>query len=111
MTDQSSLAVDIALTQERGETVDKRKLALNRAVNRLHESNPMMGLRGVRLGVLIPDLFSMQVRALTRAALHVRAQGYDPQPEIMIPLVAVLCWWALKKRYGHPVVATEGDGK
>lgn len=30
---------------------------------------------------------------------------------IMIPLVAVLCWWALKKRYGHPVVATEGDGK
>ena len=48
----------------------------------------MMGLRGVRLGVLIPDLFSMQVRALTRAALHVRDQGYDPQPEIMIPLVA-----------------------
>ncbi len=88
LTDQSSLAVDIALTQERGQVVDERKLALNRAVNRLHESNPMMGLRGVRLGVLIPDLFSMQVRALTRAALHVRAQGYDPQPEIMIPLVA-----------------------
>jgi pyruvate,orthophosphate dikinase len=88
LTDQASLAVDIALTQERGEVVDERKLALNRAVNRLHESNPMMGLRGVRLGVLIPDLFSMQVRALTRAALHVRAQGYDPQPEIMIPLVA-----------------------
>ena len=88
LTDQASLAVDIALTQERGEVVEERKLALNRAVNRLHESNPMMGLRGVRLGVLIPDLFSMQVRALTRAALHVRAQGYDPQPEIMIPLVA-----------------------
>ena len=88
LTDQASLAVDIALTQERGEAVDERKLALNRAVNRLHESNPMMGLRGVRLGVLIPDLFSMQVRALTRAALHVRSQGYDPQPEIMIPLVA-----------------------
>jgi pyruvate, orthophosphate dikinase len=88
LTDQASLAVDIALTQARGDVVDERKLALNRAVNRLHESNPMMGLRGVRLGVLIPDLFSMQVRALTRAALHVRAQGYDPQPEIMIPLVA-----------------------
>jgi pyruvate,orthophosphate dikinase len=88
LTDQASLAVDIALTHERGEVVDDRKLALSRAVNRLHESNPMMGLRGVRLGVLIPDLFSMQVRALTRAALHVRAQGYDPRPEIMIPLVA-----------------------
>jgi pyruvate,orthophosphate dikinase len=88
LTDQASLAVEIALLQERGQVVDERKLALNRAVNRLHESNPMMGLRGVRLGVLIPDLFSMQVRALTRAALHVRDQGYDPQPEIMIPLVA-----------------------
>ena len=88
LTDQASLAVEIALLQERGQEVDERKLALNRAVNRLHESNPMMGLRGVRLGVLIPDLFSMQVRALTRAALHVRDQGYDPQPEIMIPLVA-----------------------
>jgi pyruvate,orthophosphate dikinase len=88
LTDQASLAVDIALTQERGKVVDERKFALNRAVNRLHESNPMMGLRGVRLGVLIPDLFSMQVRALTRAALLVRSQGYDPRPEIMIPLVA-----------------------
>ena len=88
LTDQSSLAVEIALAEERGEKVDERKYALARAVNRLHESNPMMGLRGVRLGVLIPELFSMQVRALTRAALHVRDQGYDPQPEIMIPLVA-----------------------
>ena len=88
LTDQTSLAVEIALAQERGQQVDERKLALSRAVNRLHESNPMMGLRGVRLGVLIPDLFSMQVRALTRAALHVRDQGYDPRPEIMIPLVA-----------------------
>ena len=88
LSDQTSLAVEIALAQERGEQLDERKLALSRAVNRLHESNPMMGLRGVRLGVLIPDLFSMQVRALTRAALHVRDQGYDPRPEIMIPLVA-----------------------
>jgi pyruvate,orthophosphate dikinase len=88
LTDQLNLAVEIALIQARGEIVDERKLALNRAVNRLHESNPMMGLRGVRLGVLIPELFSMQVRALTRAAIQVRSQGYDPHAEIMIPLVA-----------------------
>jgi len=88
LTNQSSLAVEIALTQERGEVVDERKLALNRAVNRLHESNPMMGLRGVRLGVLIPDLFAMQVRSLARAALALRKEGFDPKPEIMIPLVA-----------------------
>lgn len=88
LTDQVSLAVDLALANERGERVDERKLALSRAVNRLHESNPMMGLRGVRLGVLIPDLFLMQVRALTLAAIYVRKRGFDPQPEIMIPLVA-----------------------
>jgi pyruvate,orthophosphate dikinase len=88
LTDQVSLAVDLALANERGERVDERKLALSRAVNRLHESNPMMGLRGVRLGVLIPDLFLMQVRALTLAAIYVRKRGFDPQPEIIIPLVA-----------------------
>lgn len=88
LTNQSTLAVEIALIQERGQVVDERKLALNRAVNRLHESNPMMGLRGVRLGVLIPELFAMQVRALTNAALTVRKEGLDPKPEIMIPLVA-----------------------
>jgi len=88
LTSQSSLAVDIALTQERGEIVDERKLALSKAVNRLHESNPMMGLRGVRLGVLIPELFAMQARSLTKAAMAVRKEGFDPKPEVMIPLVA-----------------------
>jgi pyruvate,orthophosphate dikinase len=48
----------------------------------------MMGLRGVRLGVLIPELFTMQVRALARAALEVAKQGYTVIPEVMIPLVA-----------------------
>ena len=88
LTSQSELAVEIALLNERGEKIPERTLALSKAVNRLHESNPMMGLRGVRLGVMIPELFTMQVRALTRAAIAAKAQGVEVIPEVMIPLVA-----------------------
>ena len=60
------------------------------AVKRLHEENPMLGLRGVRLGIVIPGLFAMQARAiLEAAAMRIKAGG-DPQPEIMIPLVATV---------------------
>jgi pyruvate,orthophosphate dikinase len=48
----------------------------------------MLGLRGVRLGILIPELYKMQVRALVHAFLEVRKLGHDPRPEVMIPLVA-----------------------
>jgi pyruvate, orthophosphate dikinase len=57
-------------------------------VNDLHEMNPMLGLRGVRLGIVKPGLYAMQVRAIVEAALRVKADGGDPQVEIMIPLVA-----------------------
>ena len=88
LTDKGELGTKIALQEERGEKVSEYDLKLARAVNRLHESNPMMGLRGVRLGVLIPELFTMQVRALARAAIEVKCQGFDVIPEVMIPLVA-----------------------
>ncbi|MFC7530073.1 pyruvate, phosphate dikinase [Actinoplanes sp. GCM10030250] len=58
------------------------------AVRRLHEQNPMLGLRGVRLGLVIPGLFAMQVRAIAEAAAARVAAGGDPRPEIMVPLVA-----------------------
>ena len=48
----------------------------------------MLGLRGVRLGILIPELYKMQVRALVHAYLEVKKLGHDPKPEVMIPLVA-----------------------
>jgi pyruvate,orthophosphate dikinase len=88
LTDKGELGTKIALQEARGEKVSEYDLKLARAVNRLHESNPMMGLRGVRLGVLIPELFTMQVRALARAAIEVKRQGFDVIPEVMIPLVA-----------------------
>jgi pyruvate,orthophosphate dikinase len=83
------LAVKVALAKERGQEPghDVKLLA---AVERLHEQNPMLGLRGVRLGLMIPGLFAMQVRAIASAAAELRKQGKDPQPEIMIPLVGAI---------------------
>jgi pyruvate,orthophosphate dikinase len=60
------------------------------AVRRLHEANPMLGLRGVRLGLVIPGLFAMQVRAVAEAAALRVAAGGDPRPEIMVPLVGTV---------------------
>lgn len=55
-------------------------------VQGLHESNPMMGLRGIRLGIVYPDIMKMQVRAIFEAACDAKLDGIDPHPEIMIPL-------------------------
>lgn len=83
------LAVRVAVADATG--VDPgRDRQLLAAVRRMHESNPMLGLRGVRLGLLIPGLFAMQVRAVAQAALAVGAAGGDPRPEIMVPLVGAV---------------------
>ncbi|MFF1820327.1 pyruvate, phosphate dikinase [Kribbella sp. NPDC058245] len=83
------LAVKVALANERGQDPG-RDATLLAAVQRLHEQNPMLGLRGVRLGLVIPGLFAMQVRAIASAAVELKHQGKDPQPEIMIPLVGAV---------------------
>jgi pyruvate,orthophosphate dikinase len=57
-----------------------------RAVETLHESNPMMGLRGVRLSIAMPEIVEMQVRAIFEAAANAALDGYKPKPEVMIPL-------------------------
>jgi pyruvate, orthophosphate dikinase len=56
-------------------------------IRRLTEQNPMLGTRGCRLGMLYPEIYAMQVRAIIRAAIASRRDGCDPRPEIMIPLV------------------------
>src|SRR5262249_59147308 len=81
----------VARLEERGETgpeLDEARELLAR-VEDMHEANPMLGLRGVRLGIVKPGLYAMQVRAIIEAAVHVRKAGGDPKVEIMIPLVAV----------------------
>jgi pyruvate,orthophosphate dikinase len=65
------------------------KVDLLGSVERLEESNPMLGMRGVRLGVMHPGLYAMQVRAIMEAACDVKKKGGRPVVEIMIPLVAM----------------------
>ncbi len=60
--------------------------ALLAAIESMHESNPMMGLRGVRLSVIFPGMVKMQVRAIFEAACKVKKEGLEPHPEVMIPL-------------------------
>jgi pyruvate,orthophosphate dikinase len=87
LPNQVDLAVEVALGRERGEDVAESERVL-RKVNELHEANPMLGLRGVRLGIVKPGLYAMQVRAIFEAAAQVRNEGGDPRVEVMIPLVA-----------------------
>jgi pyruvate,orthophosphate dikinase len=82
----TELSVRVALAESRGEK-NENDLRLMQAVHRLHESNPMLGLRGVRLGLVVPGLFDLQVRAIAEAAAQLVKLGKDPKPEIMIPLV------------------------
>lgn len=83
LPDLTDLSVKVAT----GEASQKEQKLLTH-VKRLHESNPMLGLRGVRLGILIPGLFTMQARAIAEAAVDRLEAGGDPHPEIMVPLVA-----------------------
>jgi len=87
LPDLTDLSVRIALAGDNATEKDKELLA---AVRRLHEQNPMLGLRGVRLGLVIPGLTDMQVRAIARAAAQLKQAGKDPQPEVMIPLTATV---------------------
>jgi pyruvate,orthophosphate dikinase len=87
LPDLTALSVEVALA---GDGVDPRRVALLDAVRRLHEQNPMLGLRGVRLGLVIPGLFAMQVRAIAEATKTLVAQGKSPEPEVMIPLVGAV---------------------
>ncbi|HET6712592.1 MAG TPA: pyruvate, phosphate dikinase [Actinomycetota bacterium] len=87
LPDQVELAVDVALGKANGNDVAEQERVLQK-VNELHETNPMLGLRGVRLGIVKPGLYAMQVRAIVEAAVEVKRAGADPKVEIMIPLVA-----------------------
>jgi pyruvate,orthophosphate dikinase len=87
LPDYTELSVRVAMDELRGKT-KKRRIRLLEAVKRLNEHNPMLGLRGVRLGIVIPGLFTMQARAILEAAADRNAAGGNARPEIMIPLVA-----------------------
>ncbi len=87
LPDLTELSIKIALAGDKATEQDKKLLG---AVRRLHEQNPMLGLRGVRLVLVIPGLLDMQVRAIAHAAAELKQAGKDPHPEIMIPLTATV---------------------
>ncbi|MET8636939.1 pyruvate, phosphate dikinase [Streptomyces sp. NPDC004096] len=89
LPDITELSVRVALAESRQEP-HENELRLLQAVHRLHEQNPMLGLRGVRLGLVIPGLFTMQVRAIAEAAAERKAAKGDPRAEVMIPLVGTV---------------------
>ncbi|GGD29477.1 pyruvate, phosphate dikinase [Nocardioides daphniae] len=86
LPDITDLSVSLALADTKGHRKKHERKLLD-AVQRLHEQNPMLGLRGVRLGIVIPGLFEMQARAILEAAAACVRRGGDPRPEIMVPLV------------------------
>src|SRR3954463_4260540 len=89
LPDLTELSVRVAVAEANGEA-DEGTLRLLTAVQRLHESNPMLGLRGVPRGRGVPGLFARQVRAIAEAACERKLAGGDPRPEIMIPLVGAV---------------------
>ena len=99
------LSVEVAVAESKGEDVPDRRKLLD-AVRRLHEQNPMLGLRGVRLGLVIKGLFGMQVKAIAEAAAQVKKDGGDPRPEIMIPLVGAVQELDIIREETEQVLAT-----
>ena len=87
LPDLTDLSVRVALAGDNATDKDKKLLD---AVRRLHEENPMLGLRGVRLSLVIPGLLDMQVRAIAHAAADRKQAGGNPRPEVMIPLVGAV---------------------
>ena len=104
LPDITELSIKVARQQDAG-SVDERDRVLLDHVRRLHEENPMLGLRGVRLGILIPGLFEMQTRAILEAAADRKDAGGDPRPEIMIPLVASVREFDVVRRHLEVVAA------
>ncbi|MEU6144498.1 pyruvate, phosphate dikinase [Streptomyces sp. NPDC047081] len=86
LPDRTQLAVHLAEAAE----PDPRERELLAAVERMHEQNPMLGLRGVRLGLAVPGLMAMQVRAVAEAVTARLSAGGRPRAEIMIPLVGTV---------------------
>ena len=84
---REELMVDVALGKERKQDVSQQERLLHKATE-LAEYNPMLGLRGVRLGVMMPDVNKMQVRAIFEAACDAAKEGVDVHAEVMIPLTA-----------------------
>jgi pyruvate, orthophosphate dikinase len=91
MPSEEALLEEVITMRVKGETagLDEKEKLLN-AVKGMHESNPMMGLRGVRLSIAMPEIVEMQVRAIFEAAADCTKRGIVVKPEVMIPLTGTV---------------------
>ncbi len=101
---REELMVEIATLEAKGRRSAKlRELKKMLAVvEGLHEFNPMLGLRGCRLGIMYPEITEMQARAIFEAAIECKKRGIDARPEMMIPLVGDVRELALQKGDRQP---------
>ena len=91
MPDEEKLLEEVITMRVKGETKDlAEKEKLLESIKGMHESNPMMGLRGVRLSISMPEIVEMQVRAIFEAAADCTLRGIKVKPEIMIPLTGTV---------------------
>ena len=91
MPDEEKLLEEVIEMRVKGETKGlAEKEALLTAIRGMHESNPMMGLRGIRLSIMMPEIVEMQVRAIFEAACDVKLRGFQPHVEVMIPLTGTV---------------------
>ncbi|MFD3555425.1 pyruvate, phosphate dikinase [Streptomyces goshikiensis] len=104
LPDITELSVRVALAESRKDA-NENDLRLLQAVHKLHEQNPMLGLRGVRLGLVIPGLFQMQVRAIAEAAAERKNAKGDPRAEIMVPLVGTVQELEIVREEADQVIA------
>ena len=92
-------------------TLDPADEAMLVEVRRMHEQNPMLGLRGVRLGIYLPGLFALQMRALCEAAAELVGRGLDPRPEIMVPLVGSVRELQLVREEAEGIIASVAEAR
>ena len=99
------LEEDPELAGQLAKMTGKSEEEVHRRVEELHESNPMLGHRGCRLGIVYPEITAMQARAIMEAACAVKKEGIDVHPEIMIPLVGFLAEFKDQEK----IVRTQAD--
>ncbi|MEV7687474.1 pyruvate, phosphate dikinase [Streptomyces bungoensis] len=109
LPDRMALAVRVAAAEAAGGEPDAHDVELLDAVNRMHEQNPMLGLRGVRLGLVVPGLVAMQVRAIAEAVVERKRAGGTPHAEIMVPLVGAVEELRLARAEVSRVLAEVGE--
>jgi len=92
LPDEEDLAIEVALLREKGTNPEelREKETLLRKVRALAEMNPMLGFRGCRLGMIYPEIYEMQVRAIFEAAAQCNKEGMKVEPEVMHPLVGIV---------------------